>query len=165
MTDTGDAADDGALATGPLGMRLLGIAREPEDTAFADEPVGYVLVALWHAGRLLLVRERTRDCWELPGGGIDPGETPRVAAVRELWEESGQRVAPDALTFAGFARTALPDRRVLHGALYQAEATGVGDFTPNDEIADAHWWDPAGPPPPGGRLQTVDTYLALHIRT
>ncbi|WP_052851926.1 NUDIX hydrolase [Streptomyces avicenniae] len=164
------------LATGPLGMRLLGFARLPEDTAFGSgspvgerdddsgagaeghEPVRYVLVVLRHAGRVLLVHVRHRDCWELPGGGIEPGETPRQAAARELWEESGQRIAPDALRFAGFARTSLPDRRVLHGALFTAETDSPLGFTPTDEIAGLHWWEPAAPPPEG-RVQTVDTYL------
>jgi putative (di)nucleoside polyphosphate hydrolase len=29
------------------------------------------------------------DAWQMPQGGIDPGETPREAALRELWEETG----------------------------------------------------------------------------
>ena len=29
------------------------------------------------------------DLWVLPGGGIDPGEDPETAALRELWEETG----------------------------------------------------------------------------
>nr|WP_148213484.1 RNA pyrophosphohydrolase [Rhodospirillum centenum] len=31
----------------------------------------------------------TRDAWQMPQGGIDPGETPREAALRELGEEIG----------------------------------------------------------------------------
>lgn len=37
---------------------------------------------------VLLVRSR-RGWWTIPGGRIDPGETPEVAAVRELHEEAG----------------------------------------------------------------------------
>lgn len=47
--------------------------------------------------RLLLVRQYRYavDGWqlELPAGGIEPGEMPRVAAERELREESGLQVS------------------------------------------------------------------------
>ena len=33
------------------------------------------------------------DAWQMPQGGIDPGESPRQAALRELAEETG--IAPD----------------------------------------------------------------------
>jgi len=33
------------------------------------------------------------DAWQMPQGGIDPGETPESAAWREMQEETGTRVA------------------------------------------------------------------------
>ncbi|WP_045393295.1 RNA pyrophosphohydrolase [Falsirhodobacter sp. alg1] len=35
--------------------------------------------------------------WQMPQGGIDKGEKPRAAALRELWEETG--VTEDLVTF------------------------------------------------------------------
>jgi 8-oxo-dGTP diphosphatase len=49
-------------------------------------------------GEVLLTRMsgRTRipGRWTLPGGGIDHGEDPREAVVREVYEETGLRVEP-----------------------------------------------------------------------
>ncbi|HWG93705.1 MAG TPA: NUDIX domain-containing protein [Mycobacteriales bacterium] len=44
--------------------------------------------------------------WFTPGGGLDPGETPAEGAVRELREETGLDVAPEALGAPVHARTA-----------------------------------------------------------
>ncbi|MCH7653590.1 MAG: NUDIX domain-containing protein, partial [Chloroflexi bacterium] len=38
-------------------------------------------------GDLLLVRDRDRSSFALPGGGVDPGELPISAVARELYEE------------------------------------------------------------------------------
>jgi putative (di)nucleoside polyphosphate hydrolase len=35
--------------------------------------------------------EASGDFWQMPQGGIDPGEDVREAALRELWEETGVR--------------------------------------------------------------------------
>ena len=34
-------------------------------------------------------KDRDQDAWQMPQGGVDPGETTRDAAIRELWEETG----------------------------------------------------------------------------
>lgn len=33
--------------------------------------------------------DRHAEAWQMPQGGVDKGETPREAALRELWEETG----------------------------------------------------------------------------
>ena len=53
--------------------------------------------AVVHSSRgLLLVQytaaTRFSGLWGLPGGGVDPGESPEEALHRELWEETGQRI-------------------------------------------------------------------------
>ncbi len=47
--------------------------------------------------------------WVTPGGGIDPGESPRQAAVREVAEETGLDVEPHRLLGPVATRT------VIHG--------------------------------------------------
>ena len=44
-------------------------------------------VILDDKGRILVVKERGRDWWDIPGGGIDHGETIEQALKRELYEE------------------------------------------------------------------------------
>lgn len=39
-------------------------------------------------------RTRIQGRWTLPGGGIDHGEDPRRAVVREVYEETGLRIEP-----------------------------------------------------------------------
>jgi 8-oxo-dGTP pyrophosphatase MutT (NUDIX family) len=44
-------------------------------------------VILDDEGRVLVVKEHGRDWWDIPGGGIDHGETIKEALARELFEE------------------------------------------------------------------------------
>lgn len=51
---------------------------------------GVVIVVRRDDGHLLAFeRKEPRGAWQLPQGGIDPGETPVDAAWRELGEETG----------------------------------------------------------------------------
>ncbi len=51
--------------------------------------VGVVLMNT--AGQVFVGQRRDSDlpAWQMPQGGIDKGEKPRDAALRELWEETG----------------------------------------------------------------------------
>ncbi|MCF7806875.1 MAG: NUDIX hydrolase, partial [Simkaniaceae bacterium] len=41
---------------------------------------------------ILLIKRRDVPVWALPGGGIDQGESPEIAAIRETLEETGYHV-------------------------------------------------------------------------
>ena len=47
--------------------------------------------------RLLLLRHLHSGLWGMPGGAMEPGETPASAATRELSEETGLACEPYAL--------------------------------------------------------------------
>src|SRR3546814_16331072 len=63
------------------------------------------------AGVMLLNREgkvfvgqrldSTTEAWQMPQGGIEPGENAEAAALRELGEETG--IAPDKVTLVATA--------------------------------------------------------------
>jgi len=62
-----------------------------------DAPRWVNVVARGEGDRVLLVRQWrfgiARTTLEIPGGMVDPGESPRAAAERELLEETGHRAA------------------------------------------------------------------------
>ena len=61
--------------------------------------VGVVLI---NAAGLIFAGQRLDNptpAWQMPQGGIDAGEKPRAAALRELWEETG--VTAELVEFVG----------------------------------------------------------------
>lgn len=111
------------------------------------------------AGRVLLLRLRRPADGQadriVPGGGIEPGESPAGAACRELVEELGLVLAPEQLAGPVWRQRALlPTKPGWDGvdSLYlfaRVAADVVPDRTATaaewelEEIADTAWWDPA----------------------
>jgi putative (di)nucleoside polyphosphate hydrolase len=56
-----------------------------------DYRSGVGIMLLNSAGRVFVGQriDQTVASWQMPQGGIDAGETPKQAALRELWEETG----------------------------------------------------------------------------
>jgi 8-oxo-dGTP pyrophosphatase MutT (NUDIX family) len=62
------------------------------------------------AGRLLLVEPTYKPGWEIPGGVIEPGETPAEACRREVEEELGLVREPGRLLVVDWAPREAEDR-------------------------------------------------------
>jgi len=65
-------------------------------------------------GEVVAVKSQYKPYWTLPGGIIDPGETPREGAIRETREEVGIKIDPRTVEFV-----AVIDRRSEVAETYQ----------------------------------------------
>ncbi|MDT0213373.1 NUDIX domain-containing protein [Rothia sp. ARF10] len=86
---------DVATAAGPGVPRDDGLTKVDIANAVPYQRIAAYAVVRSSRGVLLTeLSERTNAAglWNLPGGGLDPGEEPVDAVVREVHEETGQRV-------------------------------------------------------------------------
>jgi len=109
-------------------------------------------------GRLLLVRHSYKQGWATPGGFVNRGETPAVAAVREAWEEVGLRVE-----MIGEPTVVIdPDRQQIEVVFRGRPAPGAdpdGAAPRSKEIIDSRWFAPDELPQL--QAETVVGYTAL----
>lgn len=95
-------------------------------------------VALWHRGRVLVVRHSYTRGLSLPGGHVGTKEPPAFAAVRELAEEVGIVVAPSAIRLFGQM-----DLRHTRLTLFESELSRVPKVRiDNREVTDAVFMAP-----------------------
>ncbi len=99
--------------------------------------------------------------WELPNGRIEAGESAEEAGIRELYEESGQRIT--SLTHAGVALIRLHNGDLEPGHLFTVELDQIDPFIANDETSALMLWDMQHPV--GGHVNEIALALAQLIST
>ena len=77
------------IATAHTSTPLVTMQRLFDGEAGYATPKIDVRGVVFQHDRILLVREAEDGGWTLPGGWVDPGDTPRTAVEREIVEESG----------------------------------------------------------------------------
>ena len=93
-------------------------------TKMQTSPVSSAIIVF--DGKLLLLQRddtlgiRDPECWQLPGGGIEEGETPDDAVRRELKEEIG--IIPTQLKKLG---TPYPGLSLYHALLSKQEVVFI----------------------------------------
>jgi 8-oxo-dGTP diphosphatase len=95
---------------------------------------------------VVLVFNLYRKVWELPGGLIDAGESPREAAQRELFEEAGCR----ARDVAWLGLVEVSDGSTHFGAVYRGDVDAVPADVRNEEIGGIGYWRGGDSPRPLG---------------
>lgn len=97
--------------------------------------------------RVLLVRHQNNLPWEIPGGGMDPLQSPADAAVQLMWEETGLFVEPFRIigAYGGDETFCRPDS---HGnpinfvtIVFEAKVIGQKLAPPPVDTLETHYFD------------------------
>src|SRR3954468_12924068 len=93
-------------------------------------------------GSVLMVRPTYKDGWDIPGGYVEPDESPAQAAEREVAEELGLRRTPGRLLVVDWAPHPAEGDKLLFvfdgGTLTPAEVSALR--LEKDEIGEARYW-------------------------
>lgn len=96
-------------------------------------------------GAVLLTETAYKDDWELPGGVVEPGESPRIGAIREVAEEIGLEIELGQPALMDWMPPYLSWEDAVEfiydgGVLSDSVADGLG--ARDAEIRELHWVEP-----------------------
>jgi 8-oxo-dGTP diphosphatase len=90
--------------------------------------------------KYLLCYNTLRKQWEIPAGRREEDETPKECAIRELYEETGQRVS--GLEFRGLLKVkSLISDEVKYNPVYFTNLVKLQPFLENNETSEILLWD------------------------
>lgn len=98
-----------------------------EGRAWPDRPSVFGLARKGRRIALVEIGDPSEQVWlALPGGGLEPGETPEIALVREFAEETGLEVRPAGLVGESSDRVIINAGRAFNvrGRFYTVDILG-----------------------------------------
>ena len=134
-----------SIVTDKMGQEFLAFHEDVPEAELLHSPrftpLTHALIVVKHPTGFLLMFNKERNQWEIPGGRIDAGESLRDCIVRELFEETNQTA--EDITFKGVMRFRLlhPYDRIEYGALFAGQLKALAPFTENDEAGSIALWD------------------------
>ncbi len=146
----GRYADALVAVGGPHRLDVIASPLEPPARSGAS------VVLITDGDHIVLVRNLTRPGWAPPGGKREEGESVRVAAVREIAEETGLRLDQAALIPVGYERITIApgqqvppwdegDNHIAVFAAHVAQRPPVCAQDEDDDVVEAQWvtWEEA----------------------
>lgn len=135
----------------------LGTGRIPDDT----QVLTACCVSVLDDGHIVAVNVTGRGV-DIPGGHVDPGETPIQAMHRELFEEA--RITVDTPILIDTVLFTSDDEKLgltekPYMLMYAANVLKVETFTPNDEIEERLFLSPEAVPD----VYFADSIYAAHV--
>jgi ADP-ribose pyrophosphatase YjhB (NUDIX family) len=100
--------------------------------------VGVRTLVINKAGEILLVKHTYMKGWHFPGGGVFPGEPAKIAAIRELREESGLLALGHLELFGVYYHQVMRVNDYI--ALYIVKEFSEMDIPLGGEIASVKWF-------------------------
>lgn len=129
------------LAKNKSGWKLIEYIDIQEEDIERYENVTGAYAILKVTDKYIIGYNSWRQQWEFPAGGIDEGETPRQAAIRELFEETHQR--NEELAFKGLFKVEDAKGNTKYQAIFIGEQAELFPFEhkENDEMSEIRLWD------------------------
>jgi 8-oxo-dGTP diphosphatase len=122
------------------GLEFLEFIITTEEELYKYQPLAGSFAVIKCGDKYLMCYNVWRKQWELPAGRREGDETPKQCAMRELYEETGQKVLD--MEFKGL----LKSKKIITGEIkfnpvYFARTKKIQPFIENEEISKIKLWD------------------------